>query len=329
MTEGTAGSTQATFSVSRTGDTTTTASVTYATANATATGGADYTALPLTSLTFAPGETAKSVAVSVVADAAFEPTETFSLALSSPVGAVLADGTGVATIVDDDAPVTLSVGDVSLAEGNGGTTAATFTVRRAGSATGPVTVKYATVNASAVAPADYTAAPLTTLSFAAGETTKTVTISVAGDVLPEGPETFSLKLSAPFGASLGDDTGVATIVNDDVMGFLSVSDQWVSEGDTGSTAATFTVTRTGNTSVPATVVYATGNGTAVAPADYTALPSTTLAFAAGETIKTVTVTVNGDVLAEGNETVFLRLSSPASATLSDATGAATIEDDDG
>ena len=222
----------------------------------------------------------------------------------------------------------LSINDVTVTEGNSGTTAATFTVTRTGDVTGPSTVAYATADGTATAGADYTAVPATTVTFVAGQTSKTVTVNVIGDTADEPRETFSVNLSSPTGATISDATGVATVVDDDAPTYLSVSDVSVTEGNAGTTPATFTVTRSGNTAVGVSVKYATANASATAGSDYTALASTTLSFAAGETSKTVAADVTGDTAAEANETFNLNLSSPVGATISDATGVATVENDD-
>lgn len=109
----------------------------------------------------------------------------------------------------------VSINDVTLSEGNSGTRLATFTISRTGVAAG--SVSYATANDSAQAGSDYTAIPLTRIDFAEGETSKTISVVVAGDTSAEGNETFFVNLSNPVGpgASIADGTGVGTILNDD------------------------------------------------------------------------------------------------------------------
>ncbi len=240
---------------------------------------------------------------------------------------MIADGGGVATIVNDDAPAYLSVGDVVVGEGNSGTTPATFTITRSGNTTGSASVKYKTSGGNATPGVDYSPVGLSTVTFAPNQTTKTVSVGVIGDTGVEKNETFSLVLSAPTGAVLSDTTAVATIVDDDVAAHLSVDNVAAAEGNSGNTPLTFTVTRSDNTTGAATVHYATAGGNATAGTDYTAV-SGTLAFAAGETTKTVTVNIAGDTVAEANETFNLVLSVPTGATLSDSTGTATIVNDD-
>ncbi|HEV7609807.1 MAG TPA: Calx-beta domain-containing protein [Steroidobacteraceae bacterium] len=217
--EGNAGIATATFTVSLSAASASAVTVNYTTADATATAGSDYAAANGT-LTFAAGQTTKTVAVSVNGDATVEPNETFVVNLSAAAGATIADAQGQGTIVNDDiAPPpplpTLSVNDVSVNEGNAGTSAASFTVTLSAAAASAVTVSYATADGTAAAATDYASAN-GTLTFAAGETTKTVAVTVNGDATVEASETFVLNLSAPAGATLADAQGQGTIANDDV-----------------------------------------------------------------------------------------------------------------
>jgi len=109
---------------------------------------------------------------------------------------------------------TLSIDDVTLTEGDTGTTNATFTVTRSGDTSLISTVNFATADDSATQPGDY--GPISgTLTFAAGETTQTVTVSVNGDTLDEVDEKFLVNLSAAVEATISDDRGVGTIIDDD------------------------------------------------------------------------------------------------------------------
>ena len=107
---------------------------------------------------------------------------------------------------------------------------------------------------------------------------------------------------------------------------ITMSDVTVTEGNTGTRAATFTVTLSAAYGQPVTVAYATANGTATA-GDYQA-GSGTLTFVPGETSKTITVLVNGDRFGEANETFFVNLSSPTNATVANGQAVGTIVDDE-
>ena len=120
----------------------------------------------------------------------------------------------VGTISNDEAVPTLSIGDASVAEGNVGTANLVFTVTLSGASALPVTVDFATADGTETQPGDYS--PQTgTLTFAPGETTKTITVAVAGDPIFEGDEAFFVDLSNAVGATLGDAQGEGTITNDD------------------------------------------------------------------------------------------------------------------
>ncbi|MDB5486360.1 MAG: hypothetical protein JWQ58_75 [Reyranella sp.] len=190
--------------------------VAYSTANGTATAGEDYVASSGT-VTFAAGETSKMVHVDIKGDALAEGNEAFTINLSHPAGATIADGTAIGTLIDDDsAPVVpaLSIADLAVAEGNGEHSHFMFTVTLDEAATGPVTVAYSTANGTATAGSDYVATN-GTLTFAAGETSKTVHVDISGDTVFEGNETFTVNLSNASGATIADATAVGTIVNDD------------------------------------------------------------------------------------------------------------------
>jgi hypothetical protein len=102
----------------------------------------------------------------------------------------------------------------------------------------------------------------------------------------------------------------------------------VTEGNNGNPSMTFTVTLSSASSQTVTVNYATANGTATAGSDYTTT-SGTLSFSPGQTSHTVSVTTLGDFTPEANETFFVNLSNPTNATIADAQGLGTIQDNDG
>lgn len=325
--EGAAGATTTgTFTVSLSGPSAQTVTVKAATANGSATAGSDYTAVGLTTLTFNPGVTTKTLSVSVLGDGSSEGNETFVVNLSSPVGAALADAQGLAAILDDEGAPTVWISDPSVIEGSG-SSVATFRVSLSGPSTQPVSFTAATANGTAPAGSTYTPLAPTTFSFAPGETTKTVNVPVAGDSLAEGDRTFMVNLSSPVGAVLADTQGLATILDDEGPPAISINDLSVVEGPTGTTAtAAFTVSLSTPAALPVNVTAVTANGTATAGADYSALAVTTVRFAPGETSKTLAVTVNGDGATEGDETFVVNLSQPVAATLADDQGVATIVD---
>lgn len=224
----------------------------------------------------------------------------------------------------------LSVNDVTLAEGDSGTTSFTFTVSLSRASDQTVTVDYATADDTAtVVDNDYTAVTTTQLSFAPGETSKQLTVLVNGDTVFEPNEQFFVNLSnASASAGILDGQGVGAITNDDGAPAISINDVTVAEPEAAGTSnATFTVSLSNASAAPISVDYQTVDGTAAAPGDYNAVASTTLIFAPGQTGKPVTVTVNADALAEGTETFGVNLSNPTGgATIDDGTGTGTITD---
>jgi len=188
--------------------------VAYATGNGTATAGSDYQPASGT-LAFAPGEISKTITVFVNGDRLGEPNETFAVNLSNPTNATIADGQGLGTIVDDEPRV--SVSDFTKAEGRKGQTPLfTFTVTLSVAYDQPVTMSFRTVDGTAKTSNNDYVAKSGTLTFAPGETTKTITIEVKGDSKREADETFYLDL---FGLSstamFTKNRGVGTILNDD------------------------------------------------------------------------------------------------------------------
>lgn len=192
-----------------------TVTVNYTTNDDSAAAGSDYTGKSGT-LTFAPGETSKTIGVPVLPDSDVESDETFTLDLSGASGATVADGTGVGTILDagQPTPPTIRVGDVRVTEGDAGTTTASFPVTLSAPSSDTVTVDYSTSDGSAVDVQDYQAVG-GTVTFAPGETSKTVQVPIVGDKTPEGTETFRLVLSDPSNAVLGTAQGTGTVVDND------------------------------------------------------------------------------------------------------------------
>jgi hypothetical protein len=209
--EGNSGTKYATFTVRLDKTSTQTVTVRYTTADGTATAGSDYTAKTGT-LTFRPGQTSKTVSVAVRGDTAVEAFETFTLRLSDPTNATLADDTGLGEIRNDDTRITID--DPTVVEGSGGTVDLFFTVRLEAVSTLTVTVKYTTASGTARGGEDYYATS-GTLTFNPGETVKTVRVRVIGDSRREGLEYFSLNLSSAVNALFSKKQGKGTILDDD------------------------------------------------------------------------------------------------------------------
>ena len=339
--EGTGGgSTSFTFTVTRSGDTTGTSSVSWAVTGSgtNAANAADFTGgtLPTGSVTLAVGESTKTITVNVAADPTLESDEGFTVTLSSPVGATLGSpATATGTIQNDDSLPTLAIAATSAIkpEGTGGgSTAFTFMVTRSGDTTGTSSASWAVSGsgANAATATDFTGGtlPAGSVTFAVGEATKTITVNVAADSTIEKDEGFSVTLSSPSGATLGSPTTATGTIQNDDQPSLSITDALVIEGDSGTTNVTLQVTLSEQSLVPVTVSYAAVDGTAkLSDNDYVGTLGS-LTFAVGETSKTITVVVKGDTKFEANETFAVQLSNPTGATIAKSAGTVTIENDD-
>jgi hypothetical protein len=217
------------------------------------------------------------------------------------------------------------VSDVRLDER---TTAAIFLVTLSRAAAAPVIVHYQTFDGTASSPLDY-AATTGTLTFARGEAFKTVTVPVVFDDVAESDETFLLQLSQPGGATIVKDTGIATIEDSEPLPspVVLVDDISVTEGNSGTTDATFNLHLSFASTLPITVAWQTQNGSAHDDSDY-APASGMLIFPPGETDKRVIVKITGDTAGEPNEQFRLTIAA-ASNALPGPGGACTIVNDDG
>ncbi|CCI09447.1 beta strand repeat-containing protein [Microcystis aeruginosa] len=225
--------------------------------------------------------------------------------------------------------ITLAVSPASVTED--GTTNLVYTFTRTGVTTDALTVNY-TVGGTATNGTDYASIP-TSVTFAAGSATATVIVDPTADTTVESNETVILTLAAGTGYTIGTTTPVTGTINNDDSASISINDVTVSEGNSGTTNAVFTVTLSNPVDTSVTLNYATANGTATtADNDYTAIATTPLTFNVGETSKTITVAVNGDTKVENNETFFLNLSNlqanGRNVTITDNQGQGTINDDD-
>ena len=291
--------------------------VSYATSDATAVADADYETAS-GSLTFQAGTLLRTIQVSPVDDGLSEPTETFVVTLSAPVGATLADPEGAGTIIDDDDPPQVSIGDVEGAEGE----SAAFKVILGEASGREVTVAFGTSDGTAAGGDDYETVS-GVLTFAPGDLARTVSVPLWDDVEDEPAETFSVTLAMPDNAAVAVGVATGTITDNDDPPEFSVAGGAGAEGD----AAEFSVTLAGSSSWSATVSYATSDGTAVAGEDYEAA-SGTLTFAPGDSTRTLSVSLLDDAVYEWEENFGLELSSPTNATLGVSAATGTIIDDD-
>ncbi|MDE2737869.1 MAG: putative Ig domain-containing protein [Gemmatimonadota bacterium] len=334
------------FTVALAPQQTETVTVSYATAEIAdqADAGTDFAPTSGT-LIFYAGQSIQKVYVQTNQDNLHEENETFTLSLTGaqPAALNISNVTGTGTILNDDAPPSLSVADARGTEGG----PIIFTVTLSGTvSTEPLSLTYSTED-STVDPnpedltatssgngvdADFTAASAVALTIPAGRTSGTVIVQTTHDVVDEADETFILRLTVPTNSELQptrvDTVALGTILDDDLSPTLSVADATDGEGNVLS----FTVTLSSVSEQDVVVSYATSDGTATSSAngldaDFTAT-SGMLTISASMTIGTVRVPTTQDILGEEDETFNLVLSDPTNATLLDATALGTIIDND-
>ncbi len=211
--EGTGGTTNFEFRVSLSVPTIVPVEVDFTTADGTAQAGSDFNATTGT-LTFNPGETEKIITVPVIADDVIEPTESFTVRLTGTRRGVITQAEATGTITDDDLPV-VTIGSAVVTEGDSGTQNANFNIQLSRPGIFPTTVQFATQNGTATAGSDYQAVQ-GNLTFAVGETQKTITVPILGDTQLEPDETFFLVLSGITNATPNQVQGLGSIINDEV-----------------------------------------------------------------------------------------------------------------
>ena len=315
--------------------------VQWAPADGSATASADYTAGGGT-LNFAAGESGAALTqeftVAVTDDGVHEADEQFTVTLSNATGtgATIGTGTGTATVTikDNDVPV-LSI-EIASANEDAGTIG--FPVTLSPQSEVEITVGYATsVEAGDTVPAgsgsDFTAAN-GTLTFMAGTTSRTISVSLMDDTVDEDNETFTVTLSGPAAAGSGSSaptlaspaSAQGTIVDDDGLPLLSIADASVAEG---AGSVDFEVSLDPASAKDVSATWSTADVTAAAGSDYTTVTGGMLTIARGTTSTTVTVAVLQDDVDEPPETFTVTLSGPVNGELSAAASATgTIEDDD-
>ncbi|MCX5947220.1 MAG: Ig-like domain-containing protein [Cyanobacteria bacterium] len=339
--EGNSANTDYTFTVSRTGDTTGISSVTWAVTGSGVNGasGSDFVggAFPSGTVEFAAGESSKIITVLVAADTIVEGDEAFVVTLSGASNGTITTAVANGTINNDDVllpELSIAATDAVKPEENSGIIAYTFTVSRTGDASGS-SIAYWAVSGSGANPASGSGAfPSGTVEFAAGESSKIITVLVAADTVGEADETFAVTLSGASNATISTAVANGTINNDDPLPQLVIAatDAVKAEGDSGTTGYSFTVSRTGDLTVISSAAWAV-SGSGANPASGSdfeggAFPSGTVEFAAGESSKIITVLVAADTVVEANETFAVTLGGASNAMISTASASGTIHNDD-
>ncbi len=300
----------------------------YATSDSGATSPADYSAKSGT-LTYGWNNRSKTISVPTVNDSQYEADEGVRLTLSNlSGGGVISTGSAIATILNDDDPTPpdFSISNASRTEGN----SLQFTVSRSNSV-GTNTIQYATRemsglanNVRALAGGDYTSTS-GTLVFSPGQSSRTISVTTQDDTTNESDNTFEVILSnASSGATISDGVGVGTIINNDPAPNYSVTASNANEGE----QIVYTITADRASELVYNLDYATSDGGAVSPSDYTAT-SGTLNWGWNQNTKVVEVSTIDDNAFESEEGVTLTLSNAtngAGITIANAT--ANILDND-
>ena len=313
-------------------------SVRYATDSLSATSGStsDYIHASGT-VVFAPGATTQTVRVSLGDDLVSETLESFGLALSGAVNAVIATPFAKATVVDNDRiadaanPAGLSVRDVVVDASAGTATFAVVLDKAVGSG---FSVAYQTANGNAQAGSDYVAAS-GSLAFAAGDTVKHVTVALPRDGAAAPDEFFNLVLGAVSGSGGGavvvaDGIGQALVgahgQTPKALPAMSVSNPHVGESEG---YIDFVVSLDAPSEREVSVYFATDSLTASSGSSQDYIhTSGTLVFAPGATTQTVRVALPDDLAVEGLDNFALVLSNIKNAVITKPFGIATIVDND-
>jgi len=333
--EGNTGSVVANFTVTLSAAYNLPVTVHYSTADSSASAAdGDYAAVS-GDLTFAPGDLTKTIPVTVFGDRIAEWDESFTVRLSAPTNAFVSDSLGWGTITDDEPTVNITSW-VSGKEGNTGTTAFNFEVTLSADYDAPVSVDYATrdltpdeeywYGPAATAGVDYVA-KTDTLTFAAHETSKNITILVNGDRTGEWNELFWVGLTNSAIARMGNTQALGQIEDDEPTISIN-SGVTAKEGHSGtSNVMTFTVTLSNPTDLPVTVDFNTADGSATAADDYVA-KSGTVTINPGDTTAKIDVPIKGDRLGEWDEYLYVNLTGSTNAGINNSSGYGYIQDDE-
>ena len=258
-------------------------------------------------LTFAAGDTVRGVTVTLLDDGVIEPPKSVILTLSNALGAELAGATHTLTILDDDSPiVTIVATDPDAAEtGDPGT----FTLTRTGATTGALTVNLSRTG-TATAGTDYSGIA-TTAVIPSGATSVLLTLTPVQDSTAEGAETAVVTVIGGSGYIVGSPNSATVTIADDDRNTVTIAATTPTTIEGGANGV-FTLTRTGNLSGALTVTLTT-TGTATLGADYTTSPTpiTSVAFAAGQSTRTITILPVNDLVTEGSEAILVQIAAGA------------------
>jgi hypothetical protein len=298
---------------------------TWSTADGSAQAGSDYVPGAGT-IKIRPGERKAKAEIPLSSDGSDEDAEAFAVRLDSVKRAKIGTGTAEVTIEDDDPPPSLSASPSVVPEGDTATQDGVVEVSLSAPSSRTVEAGYSMTPGTAATEIDFDAAS-GSITIPAGETTAEIGVQVVGDTLDEADETFSVVLSAPVNATLGESSAAVTIADDDPAPAISLTTTSVPEGTSGTYERELTATLSAPSGRPVSAEWATASGTALASADFTA-GSGVLSFAPGDTAETFEVITIGDYDDEADETFTILFSETINVIGPPTPPSVTIADDD-
>ncbi len=268
--------------------------------------------------------------VVIYGDTYDEGNETFRIVINSISYGTIYNGTARITILDDDIPPVVSISDESATEGDSGTSVINFTVSLSHAYHSDVQVTCDTSDGSAedeTGDCDYQSLSSYVLTIPSGTLEADLPVTIYGDTVDEGDQTFSLTLSSPVNCELGTAVGTGTILCDDSPPLISIYDNSIIEPDSGAAAFYFTVELSFASSSDVSVDYSPSHQTATSPDDYSSVGGT-LTIPAGNLTGQVMIPVYGDTRYEYEEFFYVFLTNPVNGVLLDDKAVGTIIDND-
>ena len=293
----------------------------YATNDITAVDANDYTGVLGGSLTIPAGSSTGTISIPILEDNIDENSESFELNLTNSNLGSIADNQGIGTINDNDAAPQISINDNSIIE-NGGNV--TLTLSLTNPSAFDIDVDYTTSDGDAISTNDYTTLA-GTLTIPAGNTTATLSFTINDDLIDENDEVFYVDLTNPVNATISDNQGQITIIDNEGPPSLFIDDLVVDEGD-GTVC--FTVNLTSASGLDISFDYGQLDITATQGLDYSTISGLAETITAGNTSTNVCFTITDDNCNEFDEDFNIIISNPVNATISDDTNLTTITDND-
>lgn len=271
------------------------------------------------------GQITTTFTVAVNGDTTYENDETFTVVLSSPMGATIDRGTGTGTIVNDDAAPVVTISPATRAVGESAG-AVSFTVQLSNPSSLPVSVPFSV--AGSASSADYSGLTASPLSFPEGVTARTISLTVSDDAIDEPNETVVLNLGAPTNATLGNPSSATLTIQDNDAPPTVRFEQATPAFDEDAGTVTSRLILSGPSAFDITVPVSVTGGSADG-ADFAIATPSPVTIPAGNTSVDLAIAIIDDAFDENDETIELQLGAPTNATITAPfTQTITIRDDD-